>query len=50
MWLFLSALEKYWADLAEEKSAAAKATSYLLATIEMSTINRHHHVRVEMEM
>ena len=37
--------EKLW-----EKTAAAKATYYLLAAEGMSTINRRHHVRVDMEM
>lgn len=32
------------------KTAAAEATRYLMAAMGMSMINRHHHVRVEMEM
>lgn len=35
---------------AQGKTAAAEATRYLLAAIGMSAINRHHHVRVDMEM
>lgn len=35
---------------AQGKTAAAEATRYLLATIGMNAIDRHHHVRVDMEM
>lgn len=50
-WGIYAALRSHTGEVqAQGKTTAGVAARYLLAAMEMSTINRHHHVRVDIEM